>query len=318
MLSLPLKGLGLGGLLLATSLAFAEGPAVVASIKPVHSLLTQVMRGVGEPHLLLRGSESPHHYALRPSDAQALQRADLVVWIGPQLETFLTRPIETLSQNTMTLRLANAPGIGLFEVRTGGLWSTYLEQHDGESDHGHHHHGHGEHAGHDVHVWLDPISAMALVEAMAEALHQIDPLRSKTYRANAREAIARLQALHEEMAQMLAPVQGRGFIVLHDAWQYLERRYGLLAVGAITIGAAEQMPGPARLVELRDILKQRQAVCVLSEPQFNVRAAQVLAEDSQSRYGVLDPVGVDLPPGEGMYETLMRRNAAALRDCLTP
>lgn len=306
----PLVAHAIGAVLLAL-LALVAAPAgvlaapqVVVSIRPVHSLVAAVMEGVGTPRALLPGGASPHTYALKPSDARALSRADVVFWIGPGLENFLARPLATLAGRARVVTLAEAPGLTLLPARQGGVWAE-----DGDIEHDH------DHAGTDPHLWLDPVNASAMVAAAVAALAEADPPHADAYRANGARAAARLAELDRELAARLAPLGDRPFVVFHDAYRYLEHRYGLRAVGAVAV-SPERPPGARRLGELRRRIAELGGACVFREPQFPPRLAEVLAEGAPVRPGVLDPIGADLPEGPDLYPALMRRNAAALVACL--
>ena len=158
-------------------------------------------------------------------------------------------------------------------------------------------------------------NVVAMVQAMAAELARIDPANEARYRENLADVEARLRQLDEELRETLAPVAGRGFLVFHDAWQYLDTRYGLRAVGSFRV-APERAPGAARLEQLRRKLAERDVVCVFSEPQFSPRLVEALVADTGTRLGVLDPVGAELPVGPDLYFGLMRANAKALRECL--
>ena len=296
-----------------------ERDQVVASIKPVHSLVAGVMEGVGEPHLIVKGAGSPHAFSLKPSDAEALEHATAVFWIGEDLETFLSAPLQTLAHDAKTVELAKAAGIELLEVREGGTWDAHdhAEHDHGDHDHSGHGHGHDEHEGHafDAHLWLDPENAEAMLTVIATALSAKDPANAETYKQNAEAMIARVETLEGEIEAILAPVKDKPFIVFHDAYQYLENRFGLNAVGSITVGP-EVQPGAARIAELRDKIKELDAVCVFSEPQFEPRLVATVIEGTGARTGVLDPLGADLADGPDLYFEMMRANAKALADCL--
>lgn len=288
-------------------------PDVVVTVKPLHSLAAGVMQGVGEPYLLVRGAASPHAFSLRPSDARALDGADLVVWVGPSLEAFLERPLASLAGDAATLTLSDVPGMELVETRAGGTWEPHAHDHGHTHDHGaDHKHQAGEV---DGHIWLDPRNARRIVASIAAELSRIDPARAATYQANAQSMAERLDALDRELAAALTPVADRPFIVFHDAYHYLERRYGLNAVGAITV-SPDQRPGARRLTALRDRIKQLGAACVFAEPQFEPTLVRTVAEGTPARTGVLDPEGASLPDGPDLYFTLMRFNAKALTGCL--
>lgn len=297
-----------GALALGTLPALAEGPAVVASITPVHSLAAAVMEGVGEPFLLVKGASSPHDYILKPSDARALNGAKLVFLVDDRvLENFLAKPLAALAGKAKVMRLAAAPGVRRLGPREGGAW----ESHDHEDDK----HDHHDEAELDPHLWLDPRNAKAMTEAMAAALAEADPARAAAYRDNATKALARLDALDSDLKARLAPAAGKPFVVYHDAYQYFEAAYGLTAAGSVTV-SPERKPGAKRLKAIRAKIADLKAACVFAEPQFDPRLAGTLAEGTGARTGILDPLGAALSPGPGLYPQLMENLAEGLTGCL--
>jgi zinc transport system substrate-binding protein len=310
------------GLVAAAGLALAP-PAlaeitVVASIKPVHSLVAAVMQGAGTPHLIVQGGASPHSYSLKPSDAAAMQQAAVVVWVGEGLEAFLEPAIETLSGNARVVELAEAPGLRTLAYREGGAWDAHDDEHEDEEHEDEEHEEHGHEHGHDdidMHLWLDPDNAKAMVNAVAAALIEADPDNSGIYTANASSMAQRLDQLSQEIEHDLAPVKAVPFVVFHDAYQYLDTRFGLANVGSITVNP-ENKPGAARLKEIHAKIAELGARCVFAEPQFEPRLVQVAIEGSDAKTGTLDPLGADLPDGPELYFELMRRNAAELKTCL--
>ncbi|MEJ2698781.1 MAG: zinc ABC transporter substrate-binding protein [Desulfuromonadales bacterium] len=285
----------------------AASPRVVASILPVQSLVSGVMAGVGSPELIVKGGGSPHSYSLRPSEARALARSQVIVWVGPNLESFLAKSLATLGARAKVVTLAEAPGVRLLPARHGGVWEPDADEPKTEPGH--------EHGTWDPHIWLDPQNARAIVAAAVAALSEADPAHGALYRKNGEELEKRLDALKVGLEKELAPVRGKPFIVFHDAYQYFDRRFGLNAVGSITVGP-EQEPGVRRLREIRAKILASGARCVFSEPQFEPKMVGILLEGTKARAGVLDPLGADLPPGPEAYFTLMRRLADNLKGCL--
>ncbi|MBB6252671.1 zinc ABC transporter substrate-binding protein [Nitrospirillum iridis] len=290
----------------------ADAPHVVASVKPVHSLAATLMQGVGQPRLLVDGTASPHSFSLKPSDAAALSQADIVFWMGPTLEPFLVKPLASLARGAQIVTLIEAPGLHPLALRTAGAW---MEGDD---------HAHlvpavtGSPAADnqiDGHAWLDPTNAKAMARAMADALIQRDPANAGRYRDNLAGLLRALDALDAEIGAILAPVGAKPFVVFHDAFHYLEARYRLDGVGAITLNP-EVRPGAARLSQLRARIQASGATCVFAEPQFETALIGTLVEGTRAKRGVLDPEGALLPPGPELYATLMRANAHALATCL--
>lgn len=302
----------LTALVLSASTARAAEPAVdvLASIAPVHSLAAAVMDGAGEPKLLVAAGASPHTLALKPSEAKALHQAALVFWIGPGLEGFLRRPLARPGPDARVVALSTAPGVRLLPLRGGEAWED-------EDDDDHAHRADDPGPVMDMHLWLDPANARALVRAIAAALAERDPARAALYRANAARSEAALEALERELETALRPVAGRPYVVFHDGYQYFERRFGLTAVGTLTAGSDRPL-GAKQMATLRARARAKGARCVFAEPQFSAQTVAAVAQAIGAKAGVLDPLGQGLEPGPGLYPALMRRLAESLVSCLSP
>ena len=293
---------------------------VVASIKPVHALVAAVMEGVGTPDLIIEGIGSPHTYSLKPSQAQLLQNADLVFWIGQDMEGFLEKPIEAIATNAISVTLMDIDGLIKIKLREGGSFENH--DHDDHADHDDDHDDHADHDDHDdhsdidLHFWLDPINAKAMVHTIEDALIAADPEHAPTYAANAEQMMGRLDDLVVEVDAALAPVRGQGYIVFHDAYQYYESRFNIAAVGSITV-SPEVMPGVKRVSELQAKVRGLGATCVFSEPQFEPKLVSIIIENTDARTGVLDPLGATVAQGPNHYFTLIRNMTKALTDCLS-
>ncbi|KJS35748.1 MAG: hypothetical protein VR70_15165 [Rhodospirillaceae bacterium BRH_c57] len=298
--------------------AAAETPAVVASIHPVESLVASVMAGVGSPDRLLPPGASPHSYALKPSEARMLSEADVVFWVGPDLETFLEHALESLTKDARIAALSTADSVVRLPARTGGTWEHgHEDEHDHEEEHGHGHEDDHAHGAMDSHMWLDPRNAQAWTAAIAHHLTVVDPANAEAYARNAAATQQRIIALEDRLAARLAGVKTVPYIVFHDAYQYFEHRFGLSPAGAVTV-SPEQAPGARRVAELRDLVQTTNAACVFAEPQFEPRLVQVVVEGTNAATGVLDPLGTKLPPGPDLYFTMMENLADSLVACLTP
>ncbi|MBB6261481.1 zinc transport system substrate-binding protein [Paenochrobactrum gallinarii] len=302
---------------------------VVVSIKPLHSLVSAVMKDVAEPQLIVKGAGSGHTYSLKPSDAKMLENAKLIFWTGPSMEMFLSKPLETLGTKAQQIMLGEVSGLTTYGFREGGAFEGH-DHGDGEHDHGNnnssiheheHEHGHGhghdhshEH-GHDAHIWLDPSNGETMVEEIANVLSEADPANAKTYHANADSYKERIAKLDKELKDELAPVKAKPFVVFHDAYQYFEKRYGLNTVGSITV-SPENAPGAARIKEIHDKIVSLNAVCVFSEPQFESRLLQTVIDGTSAKTGILDPLGAELKDGPDLYLNLLRDLAVSLNKCL--
>lgn len=280
-------------------------PEVVVTLAPVHSLVAGVMAGVGMPSLLIESGASPHVRVLRPSEARLLAGADIVFRVGGGLEGFLERPLRALGDGTRVVTLAEADGVTRHPLRAGGIWADAgAADEDGL--------GHGAY---NPHIWLDPGNAAGIVRAAARALGRLDPDNAARYDENARALLRRLAALDTELARHLAPVADVPFVVFHDAFPGFAARYGLNAVGALAV-SPERPPGARRLTEVRAHIAAAGVRCVFAEPQFRPALAETVVEGSGARIGLIDPLGIGIPPEPDAYFTLMRALARDLRDCL--
>ncbi len=360
-------------LLASTLLSASYAPAfadvnVVASIKPVHSLVSAVMEGVGQPKLIVDGASTPHSFAMKPSQAQMIQNAELVFWVGHELEAFLEKPLETVGSKAKSVELIDAHNLIKLGFREGGAFEKHdhddhddhneakadkdHDDHDHEKeeaakveDHDDHDHDHKKkkkaavekhddhdhdkkeasksddhddhaHGKFDAHIWLDPKNAKAMVHEIEEALVEADPKNAAKYEANAKAVMNKLDALIAEVSDQLKPVNDKGYIVFHDAYQYFENRFNISASGSITV-SPDVMPGAARMTEIRARVKQIGASCVFAEPQFEPKLVTTVTAGTQAKSGVIDPLGSSLENGPDLYFGLIRNMATSIKTCLS-
>ncbi len=256
-----------------------NAPVVVVSIKPLHAMVSAVMAGVGEPDLLIDGSTSPHTFSLKPSMAGKLQNADLVFWIGPNLETSLKSPLENLA--------ADAQVFGF----------DYLDN------------------GAGPHVWLDPQLAKIMVGDIARALANADPDNAGAYQQNASIYQSKIEDMQLRIAEHLAPVKAHPFVVFHDAYAQFQTRFELNVVGVVSLGE-HQAPGPRHIRQIRQMIIEQNIACVFSEPQLNPNSIALVIEGTTASAHELDPLGANLPAGPAQYIDLMDNLAMALVACL--
>ncbi|NVO54190.1 zinc ABC transporter substrate-binding protein [Rhodobacteraceae bacterium B1Z28] len=327
---------------LLSGAAHAEVPKVAVDIAPVHSLVAIVMEGVGTPSLIVPPGASPHEYNLRPSQAAALQEADLVFWLGEDLTPWMEGAMDTLTDDATVTSLLEADGTILLEFREGALFEAHAHEdeheqgHEGEHDHedehehddhskedGHEDHADGDdhdhdahdHEGHDPHAWLSPDNAKTWLDIFAAQLSTVDPDNAETYLANAAAGRTEMDAHTAEVAEMLDPVRGSKFVVFHDAYQYFETAFDFPASGAISLGDASD-PSPARIAEIQGRIREEGVECVLTEPQFNPGLVDTVLSGVDAKTGVIDPIGSDLEPGPDLYPQIIKGMASTLSECL--
>ena len=341
-MKLQLKfGLILSSISLLTFISYAKAETkVVASIKPIHSLISYVMDGVGTPGLLVDGSSSPHTFQLKPSHATMLQEADIVFWIGEDLESFLETPLESIAKDAKQVTLMESEDIEMLKFREKNVFDDHddhgdeHDEHDDHDEHGdehdeHEEHGdehdehgdeHDEHAHHDghnhgefdIHFWLDPEIAKTIVQIAAKEMSEIDPANASKYEANAAKAL-------NELDQLINDTRGKinkdaTYVVFHDAYQYFEQRFGIEVIGALTVNP-EVLPGAKQLAEIREVIEHEGVNCLFSEPQFNPSIAETIASDTGVKAAVLDPLGAELEPGKDLYFDLISDMASSFESC---
>ena len=311
-------------MVLSASVSVADTPRVAVDIAPVHSLVARVMDGVDTPALIIAAGASPHEYSLRPSEAAALQKADVIFWIGPELTPWLDKALSTLAHDAVQVSFINAEGTILLPYRESALFERHDhdDDHDDHNDHNDHnnhadHYDHSDHDQHpmDPHLWLSPENGIVWMNMIAEVLAEADPTNAATYRANAVAGQKELINLQTNINTILAPHRGKNFITFHDGFQYFEDHFNFPAMGAIALSDASQ-PGPARLASIRERIANESISCVLSEPQYQSGIITAVTGEIEVNIGVVDAVGYRLELGRDLYPQLLRDLAEALAECL--
>ena len=285
---------------------------IVVSIKPIHSLVASITKGIGEPFLILQRQASPHTYSLRPSEAKKLHNAKAVFWIGEELENFLVKPLETLGRRARIVTLSKSSGLTRLEFRKAIQFKSKkgASQKSGDQNHGHHHEKI------DQHFWLDPVNAIAFSKKIEATLKNMDPANAQIYDSNANQLRVRLNKLQRETAAKLTPLREGRFYVFHDAYQYFERRFGLSARGAIIFHP--DIPLSAKRVsQIQNSIKNTGTVCVFSEPQFNPKTVKLVTRGTAARLAILDPIGSALPAGPNLYFQLINNVSTSFEKCLS-
>ena len=306
---------------------------VVTSIKPIHSLASYLMDGVGKPDLIVDGYASPHGFSMKPSHAKMLQNADIVFWVGEGMENFLEKPLSSIAKKAEKIELMEINGLNVLKFRERNIFDEHDHDHghddhgkkeddhddhghddhgkkeDDHDDHGHEGHGHGEF---DAHIWLDPINAKAILNEMVVHLIENDPKNEAKYKDNLDKALKEIDKLTIEVMTDLS--NSVSSIVFHDAYQYFEKRFNVKILGAFTVNT-DVMPGAEQLAEIREIIEHDKVACVFSEPQFNPDIINGVAKDMKIKTGVLDPLGATLDPGKDLYFKLIRNMSNSFKGC---
>jgi zinc transport system substrate-binding protein len=305
---------------------------VVASIKPIHSLASYLMNGVAKPDLIVDGYASPHGFAMKPSHAKMLQNADLIFWVGEDVENFLEKPLGSIAKKAEKIELMQIKGLQVLKFRERNIFYDHddhgHDDHDKKEDHDSHakkedHDDHGKKEDHDdherhahgefdPHIWLDPINAKVILNEMVEHLIENDPKNEAKYKSNLDEALKDIDKLTIDVMTELS--NSVSSIVFHDAYQYFEKRFNVNILGAFTVNT-DVMPGAEQLAEIREIIEHDKVACVFSEPQFNPDIIKAVAKDMNIKTGVIDPLGATLNPGKDLYFSLIKNMSASFKGC---
>ncbi|MCT8835818.1 zinc ABC transporter substrate-binding protein ZnuA [Glaesserella parasuis] len=300
-------------LLGATAVANAD---VLTTVKPLGFIANAITDGVTETKVLLPTSASPHDYSLKPSDVEQLQSAQLVVWIGEEMETFLEKSIEKLPKEKV-LTLEDVPAIKELVEHSGEEKEEHHEHKHGHS-HNHTHHAHS-HDGHnhdeDWHIWLSPQASEHIAEQIAERLSQQLPEQKAKIAENLANFKTTLATKNSEIAKQLAPVKSKGYYTFHDAYGYFEDAYGLKSLGSFTINPTVS-PGAKTLNAIKKSIAQKKAQCLFAEPQFTPKVIESLSKGTSAKVGQLDPLGAKIDLSKNAYPEFLQSLADQFGGCL--
>ena len=289
----------------------AANAAVVASLKPLGFIASAIADGVTDTQVLLPDGASEHDYSLRPSDVKRLQNADLVVWIGPEMEAFMEKSVKNIP-NAKQVTIAQLNDVKPLLMKGAD---------DDDDDHGHNdahgeksdeHHHHGDY---NMHLWLSPEIARASAVAIHEKLVELMPQSRAKLDANLKDFEAQLASTEKQVGNELAPLKGKGYFVFHDAYGYFEKQFGLTPLGHFTVNP-EIQPGAQRLHEIRTQLVEQKATCVFAEPQFRPAVVESVARGTSVRMGTLDPLGTNIKLGKTSYSEFLNQLANQYASCL--
>ncbi|BET96759.1 zinc ABC transporter substrate-binding protein ZnuA [Xenorhabdus taiwanensis] len=285
---------------------------VVTSIRPLGFIAAAIADGVTKTQVLLPDGASPHDYALRPLDVQKINQADLVVWIGPDMETFLAKPIAKIEQNKRLslAELSTIKPLLLKNSEDGNDPDAESYQHKHEKDHEHHHHGE-----YNMHIWLSPEIAEKAAQAIYDQLIEQYPQQKQQLEVNLRKFNGQLAQTDKNITYVLKPAQKQGYFVFHDAYGYFEKHYQLAPLGVFTVNP-EIQPGAQRLHKIRTQLVEQKARCIFAEPQFKPAVIHAVAKGTDVRIGILDPLGSGIVLDKDSYMKFITQLSKQYASCL--
>ena len=309
-------------LTLSLPIGAQSAPTVAVDIAPLHSLVSQVMEGVGKPDLLIPAEASPHSYTLRPSQAKALSEAEVIFWIGENLTPWLEKALQNVADSAEKVEMLDLEKSVTYDFRERATFGEHEEDsHEEveqakrhEEDHQDEEEGH-DHHGIDPHAWLDPFNARVWLNTIKDTLSDHDPANASLYHQNAAKATASLDTLIASTTEAVSDFGELKFIVFHDAYQYFEKRFNVPSAAAISLGDAED-PSPARVETVRETVNKLGVSCVFTEPQYNPGLVQSVFEGTNiSTIAVMDPLGANIPTGSDHYQSVIQGLVSSLNAC---
>ncbi|WP_456379312.1 metal ABC transporter solute-binding protein, Zn/Mn family [Thiolapillus sp.] len=279
-------------------LFFATSPAsssedqlrVVSSIKPVHSILSGLLKGVQEPELLVGIGKTPYGYTLTAKQEQSLKAADLIVWVGPELEKFLAKPLGKSPEDPRILTLLDRPELKILPRR----------QDDNSRD---------------PHLWLDSRNAILLIDLLTRELILRDPARSHLYKRNRNALYSKVAKLDRQLEYGYRGLQGGVVLAYFDTQQYFEQAYALKVAGVLAPSPEIPVSGEQLLNE-RALLAENRYACLLTEANIPMPELPLLTNGLAVDVVELDSFGSKLQPGEDLYLELMKSNTRLIKQCI--
>jgi len=270
---------------------------ITTTIRPLHSLLSNLMQGVGTPVLLLDSNQSPHHYSLRPSQRRSLAHSDLIFWIGEGLESFMPRVLNSIPKNIKVIELIDSKSLTLLAPR---------------SDHNTHGHGHG-HDQHDPHIWLSIDNAVTIARVMTDALSQFDPARQNIYYTNLKKLVTKLEQTKKKLQSSFKKTNFN-YLVYHDAFQYFEQLIKLKPLAAISTDE-EHAPGIRHLSEVNQLIAKNKINCLIYNTPTEPAIARTLVAQKNIKKIYIEPLGQALQSGPDLYFDLIQSLSAGYQQC---
>lgn len=278
---------------------------VLASVKPLGFIVSSIADGVTGTQVLVPAGASPHDYNLKLSDIQKVKSADLVVWIGEDIDSFLDKPISQIERKKV-ITIAD-----LADVKP--LLSKAHHEH--KHDHEHHDHDHHEGLTTNWHVWYSPAISKIVAQKVADKLTAQFPDKKALIAQNLSDFNRTLAEQSEKITAQLANVKDKGFYVFHDAYGYFNDAYGLKQTGYFTINPLVA-PGAKTLAHIKEEIDEHKVNCLFAEPQFTPKVIESLAKNTKVNVGQLDPIGDKVTLGKNSYATFLQSTADSYMECL--
>lgn len=333
-----------GLVLMATSLSFfsysANALTVTVSVTPLAGIIAPLLGEKDSLKVVLKPGQSPHGFQMTPADMKRLASSDLLVWVDTPVDMWMKKAKDSVGVNALAMH--DLKGLVEYPVRQGGVWEKHDHNtHEAEEDHTTEHegHGHDDHDEHnhehehehetdeshalkiDGHLWMSVENAILLVKKVSQALQELSPNEATQIAVREKQWLSKLQQTDLKVKEQLQTVSQVPYMVLHDAFQYFEKRYQLNGVGSIQLNPAVS-PSLKRVKVLRDKIAAGDVQCVFKEPQFPQSKVLTVTKGLNVKIGSLDPLGFvkrNQSTDQAdylLYDAFLLQLAGQFRDCL--
>ena len=296
-------------LLALPMLANAE---VLASVKPLGFIASSIADGVTDTQVLVPAGASPHDYSLKLSDIQKVKAADLVLWVGEDIDSFLDKPVSQIDRKKV-ITIADLADVEPL------LTKAHHEHFHEEGEHAHKHEHHHDHDDEGLttnwHVWYSPAISQIVAQKVADKLTEQFPDKKALIAQNLANFNRTLAEQSDKIKAQLAPFADKGFFVFHDAYGYFNDAYGLKQSGYFTINPLVA-PGAKTIAHIKEEIEEHRVNCLFAEPQFTPKVIESLAQSTKVNVGKLDPIGDSVALGAGSYANFLQATAESYAQCL--
>lgn len=264
--------------------------SVGSTIRPLHLIAAEIVHGAGDSNAILPANHSPHHYSLQPDDRLKIARFDVLIWVGPELETYLQSLVTQLMSSKEIIQIGAHPALNLRRYPDGQI---------------------------DPHVWLDTRNSIIIAQAIAESLIRLDSTNASTYRANLQQFQQRVAALEDDLAQSNLKSRVKSYAVYHNGYGYFEQQWGLNHDLAFTQDA-DHLPPMREMMALRESIARTTPSCLIVDVEASESLVATLMQGREFIQESLDIMGADVEEGIGAYVKLIRNLHSAFQRCAAP
>lgn len=277
---------------------------ILVTIKPLYSLVTHLTQGINQPVLLFKNIQTLHHYNMRPSERRLLADADIVIWLGPELEPQLSKIIQTDASKTLSISAMQARNLKLLNKRS---------KHSHDKNHAHEEHANNGHTT-DPHIWLSAHNAAQISRHIADRLISHDPKNTEPYKTNLQRLLTKIEHTKNAIKTTLDKNK-KPYIAIHDAFQYYEEEYALNYVASIIYGEGTST-SLKHLRQIKSQIKNQNIRCLVYQPP-RPAIVTTLTKKTAIKTAELDPIGVKIDNGKNAWFELMQQISINLSACLS-